>query len=130
MPSRIPCLKCHTLTTLGSYCEKHKIVSGGVLGTFRKAVLARAGGRCEWTEDAVRCPITTASPTSGGRSPVEAHHRVKRLEGGANDATNGVALCRPHHLKAELEGLAGHCSNTSAKEGDGEALFSVIGLNS
>lgn len=129
MPSLLCCLTCGALCK-GSYCAKHKGVSGGVLGTFRKSVLARAGHRCEYVDDnGQRCAITTHSPPTSGRSPVEAHHRVKRLEGGSNQAMNGVLLCRPHHLIVEREGLGGHYCKYSERE-DEEAVFWIGGPDS
>lgn len=59
---------------------------------WRDAVLARAGGRCEWVEGGVRCP--KAEP--GHR--LVADHIVERRDGGAAlDPANGQALCWSHH---------------------------------
>jgi predicted restriction endonuclease len=58
---------------------------------FRRAVLDRAGHRCEATVDGHRCPATTG---------LEAHHLTPVAAGGTYTPDNGVALCRAHHLTA------------------------------
>jgi 5-methylcytosine-specific restriction endonuclease McrA len=55
------------------------------LRTLRKHVLARAKGKCEFVAG------------TGHDGPVDCHHVVKRSQGGADDASNLVALCRRHH---------------------------------
>lgn len=54
------------------------------LAAFRKAVLERAGYKCE------RCR-KPSHPVYGPR--LEAHHRLARSQGGSNDPSNGAALC-------------------------------------
>jgi hypothetical protein len=60
---------------------------------FRTAVLARAGGRCQYVEPLdhgldpvfhLRCSATT---------DLQAHHSVP----GDDDPATGIALCRTHH---------------------------------
>ena len=57
---------------------------------FRRAVLARAGDRCEYRENVLdpesRCTVT-------GAPDLVAHH----CEPGNADPATGMALCRPHH---------------------------------
>ena len=102
MPSR-PCLTCGALVTTGSYCPRHEPKrenrqtagrgGGSAARTFRSAVLAKAGGQCEWISVGdVRCTATIA---------LEAHHLVPLTNGGTNDPANGRALCRRHHRLAE-----------------------------
>jgi predicted restriction endonuclease len=65
-------------------------------GSVQSAVIANAGGRCQWIGDGVRCSATIAS------GPLEAHHVIPLVpDGGTNDPSNGVALCRRHHRMAE-----------------------------
>ena len=64
---------------------------------FRRAVLACAGGRCQWVEDGRRCEARTG---------LTAHHLVALVAGGIQDPSNGVLLCRPHHERAEAAGWA------------------------
>jgi 5-methylcytosine-specific restriction endonuclease McrA len=92
---RRPCLGCGRLIASGSRCRrctpKRKRATPG-RGTgwtaekFRRAVLARTGGRCA---------------VCGSSEGVEAHHRRPLADGGGNDPANGVALCRRHHREAE-----------------------------
>lgn len=64
--------------------EQHK--------TWRKAVLARAGYRCEHVERGRRCE--KAAP----RHRMFADHIVERRDGGAPlDPSNGQCLCGAHH---------------------------------
>lgn len=58
------------------------------LEAFRRAVLARAGGRCE------RCG---AQPGSRPLERLEAHHLLPRARGGSDDPSNGAALCGACH---------------------------------
>jgi len=59
--------------------------------TWRAAVLARAGYRCEWTEDGKRC--LTAAPLR-----LIADHIKERKDGGsALDPANGQCLCVKHN---------------------------------
>ncbi|RWF66858.1 HNH endonuclease signature motif containing protein [Mesorhizobium sp.] len=59
---------------------------------WRKAVLARAGYRCEWVEAGKRC--TKASP----QHRMFADHIVERRDGGNPlDPANGNCLCGSHH---------------------------------
>ncbi len=60
--------------------------------TWREAVVARAGRRCEWLEHGVRCE--RAAPAHR----LFADHIVERKDGGAPlDVTNGQCLCASHH---------------------------------
>lgn len=101
MPSR-PCLTCGALTRSGSYCARHtpkrnsrQTPGRGSGRTFREAVLAAAGYRCQAIEQGRRCPVTDPRR-------LEAHHVVAIVAGGRDDpATNGVCLCRRHHRLAE-----------------------------
>lgn len=61
---------------------------------LRRALLVRAGGRCEWVEDGRRCSATT---------DLRAAHRVplRHFDAGdprAYDIQNGRLLCREHDL--------------------------------
>jgi hypothetical protein len=57
---------------------------------WRAAVIARAGGRCEWREGGVRCG------RAEGR--MFADHIVELADGGAPlDLGNGQCLCGSHH---------------------------------
>jgi hypothetical protein len=51
---------------------------------FRTAVLAAAGGCCQYAG----CPVTTE---------LQAHH----TQAGNDDPTTGLALCRVHHRMAD-----------------------------
>jgi 5-methylcytosine-specific restriction enzyme A len=60
---------------------------------WRVAVKERAGYRCEWIEDGVRCEASQANGNA-----VLADHIVERQDGGALfDPSNGRCLCYPHH---------------------------------
>jgi hypothetical protein len=59
---------------------------------FRKDVLANAGYRCQWVENGTQCTVT---------DPLEAAHRVGYADGGSDGPTNGLALCKPHHIAFE-----------------------------
>jgi hypothetical protein len=96
MPQR-PCIRCGRLSPLGVDCPRcgpsrqtKGRGSGWDASSFRAAVLARAGGRCEHGRGAGdRCAATEG---------LEAHHRDDLVAGGSNDPkANGVALCRVHH---------------------------------
>jgi predicted restriction endonuclease len=88
------CLSCGVLVRGGqSYCRRcdpatrryrEKRGSGWAQSRFRAQVLKRAGGRC------AVCGTTVG---------VEAHHRVPVSTGGSHDPSNGVALCRLHHVR-------------------------------
>ncbi len=91
MPWR-PCLNCGQLVkTPASYCchcdpspdrYREKRGSGWAQGSFRQAVLANAGHRCQ------RC---------GNTRNLEAHHVTPVAEGGSHHPDNGRALCRDCH---------------------------------
>jgi 5-methylcytosine-specific restriction enzyme A len=68
--------------------------------SWRDLVIARAGGRCEWTENGIRC---SRCVESGDR--IYADHIIERSDGGAVfDPANGQALCPSHHgLKTARE---------------------------
>lgn len=51
---------------------------------FREVLMARADGRCEFTEDGARCIETRG---------LQAHH----TEPGNDDPATGLLLCRTHH---------------------------------
>ena len=61
---------------------------------FRQIVCDRAGWRCEWIEDGIRC---------GRRAPEHrmiADHIVERADGGAlYDPANGCCLCTEHNTR-------------------------------
>lgn len=64
----------------------------------RQRILARAGGRCEWVTDGVRC----ANPGT------IADHIVPHAEGGTDHESNGQALCPAHHdAKTRVEQARG-----------------------
>jgi 5-methylcytosine-specific restriction protein A len=76
---------------------------------WRRAVLDRAGWRCEWIEDGKRCE---ASAATGDR--MFADHVVERADGGALlDPANGCVLCGSHHVRktnrarAQRHGMGG-----------------------
>jgi 5-methylcytosine-specific restriction enzyme A len=59
---------------------------------FRDAVIARAGGRCEWVENGMRCD--KAAP----QHRMFADHKVEVQDDGAKfDPANGQCLCGKHH---------------------------------
>ena len=98
-----PCLRCGTLIGgSGSYCSQHRPRrpsrqtagrgGGWAASKFRKAVLARAGYRCEAMVGGLRCEVLEG---------LEAHHWRALANGGSNDPSNGVCLCRKHHRLAE-----------------------------
>lgn len=59
---------------------------------WRKAVMERAGYRCQWVEHGQRC--TKAAPDR-----LIADHIIERKDGGAlYDPANGQALCDSHHV--------------------------------
>jgi hypothetical protein len=94
------CLACGKLIPrkAGAYCQAHVPVSrtarargsGAARERFRREVLAAAGGRCQAVEHGVRCIATDG---------LEAHHLRPLKDGGSNDPSNGVALCRSHHAR-------------------------------
>jgi predicted restriction endonuclease len=100
VPFLRPCIEpgCPALIREGSRCRKHRLKqkprkrrrsaargSGGIAEKFRRAVLAKTGGRCA---------------VCGSTDSVEAHHVVPLASGGSNHPANGIALCRKHHLAA------------------------------
>jgi 5-methylcytosine-specific restriction endonuclease McrA len=104
MPLR-PCLVCGALGP-ESYCRAHRPTSrtrqtpnrggGATARAFREAVLARDGYRCAAIEEGERCTVTDTRL-------LEVHHVVPLANGGSNDPTNGVTLCRSHHQTVEKE---------------------------
>jgi hypothetical protein len=61
---------------------------------WRSAVIARAGGRCEWITNGIRCE--KAEPTHR----MYADHIDERSDGGARyDTRNGRCLCAVHHTR-------------------------------
>jgi hypothetical protein len=99
---RRPCLTCGVLIPRGSYCGQHDPrrlkaptpgrESGAAQATSRRAVLERAGGRCEAASYGVRCTATL---------DLQAHHRTPLRESRSTDPAGGVALCRRHHALVE-----------------------------
>jgi hypothetical protein len=95
-----PCLRCGALSTRGSYCRLHAPSyskrnpargNGWDATKFRRAVLMRAGYRCEAVENGVRCEVR-------GPGNLQAHHVAKITEGGdPHDPRGGRALCHRHH---------------------------------
>lgn len=64
---------------------------------WRKAVLERAGYRCQWMDGARRCD--KAAP----HHRMFADHIVERKDGGvALDPRNGQCLCGSHHTQKTL----------------------------
>lgn len=62
---------------------------------WREAVCERAGWRCQWVENGVRC---TRSREGGHR--MVADHVVERADGGAAlDPANGQCLCVAHNTR-------------------------------
>jgi 5-methylcytosine-specific restriction enzyme A len=60
---------------------------------WRLIVCRRAGWRCEWIEQGLRCPKSAAN---GDR--MTADHIVERRDGGAlHDPANGQCLCVAHN---------------------------------
>jgi hypothetical protein len=61
---------------------------------WRLIVIDRAGGRCEWVENGIRC--------NSDRNVV-ADHIIERADGGAHyDPANGQCLCTSHNTKKGL----------------------------
>jgi predicted restriction endonuclease len=58
---------------------------------FRKAVLAAAGGRCQFIDPDTgeRCPESTN---------LKACHLRRYIDGGSDDPSNGCCLCHTHHV--------------------------------
>ncbi len=89
----------------GSYCPSHEPKrpsrqtpgrgGGGAATRFGRAVLARAGHRCEVIIGGVRCTATMN---------LEAHHVVDLVDGGGSDPDNGRAVCRRHRRLLEKRG--------------------------
>jgi hypothetical protein len=64
--------------------------------TVREAARRRAGDRCQWMSDGVRCPVV---------HDVEVHHREPLREGSDPfDQWGLVVLCHEHHAAAERLG--------------------------
>lgn len=99
-----PCLTCGALTDGASYCRAHGANASSTRQTpgrtrpaeFRAAVLRNAGYQCQAVVAGERCPVT-------GAALLQAHHVDSLRRGGANDPSNGVALCRRHHELTEGE---------------------------
>lgn len=69
---------------------------------FREVVLKRAGYRCQWVEDGVRC---TRSEANGDR--LIADHMRERADGGAPfDPDNGQCLCVQHNTLKGVQARA------------------------
>ena len=67
---------------------------------WRKAVLDRAGYRCEAVEGGARCTVRAPSR-------LFADHRDERKDGGARyDVANGQCLCGRHHTIKTVEARA------------------------
>lgn len=97
--------KCGRLIAHGSYCNVCKPEGGTwskgrdrtAQARFRRGLMARAGGRCEWvhsvddpdggTRWVVRCDVTT---------DLRACHVVPLRDGGSYELSNGVLLCKTH----------------------------------
>jgi len=85
-----PCLTCGVLIRSGSYRRAHRPSrqtpgrgSGARAAAFRRATLAKTGGRCA---------------LCGSTDRVEAHHVIDLRDGGLDDAeANGQPLCFAHH---------------------------------
>lgn len=78
---------------------------------FRQIVCDRAGWRCEWTENGVRC---TRSRANGDR--MIADHVIERADGGHPfDPDNGQCLCVQHNT---AKGVRARAARHSA-QGDG-----------
>ncbi|MEP0191235.1 MAG: HNH endonuclease signature motif containing protein [Erythrobacter sp.] len=70
----------------GSYVRNQKV---------RNAVLARAGGKCEYCQEVGFRDIR-------GKSFLEAHHVIALSEQGVDKTTNVIALCPNHHREAHF----------------------------
>jgi 5-methylcytosine-specific restriction enzyme A len=70
---------------------------------WRKLVITRAGGRCEWIEDGRRCKRCEADGVT-----LFADHKIERRDGGAmlDDPHNGMALCGKHHTEKTVRARA------------------------
>ncbi len=97
------CLTCGRLNTGGaSYCARHnperqrKRTTPGRTSTrqagFRDAVLRHANHQCEWVENGIRCQRS---------DHLQAHHLTPLIQTLSFDPADGVALCPPHHARAE-----------------------------
>ncbi len=109
---RRPCLTCSKLSD-GSYCAEHdpnryrKRTTPGrttrAQTTFRRAVLAASGYRCQYVEHGIRCQVT-------GAQNLTAHHLKRLRDVLSYDPADGVALCLPHHREAERRLSAANCA--------------------
>ena len=74
---------------------------------WRSEVLRRAGFRCEWVEDGIRCQISAPSR-------LFADHIIERRDGGDPlDVANGQCLCGSHHARKTLMMRAARISESS-----------------
>jgi predicted restriction endonuclease len=83
---------------LGTDSPRGKIVTGRVFlrdPRIRKAVLKRAGGKCEL------CGKSGFLCSDGSRY-LEAHHIIALADDGPDRMSNVIALCADHHREAHL----------------------------
>lgn len=73
---------------------------------WREAVLRRAGDRCEWIENGVRCERVAQ------KDRLVADHIIERKDGGAlYDTANGQCLCVAHNT---LKGVRARAARLKA----------------
>jgi hypothetical protein len=68
--------------------------TGAGQAAFRDAVLAAAEYYCHAVENGIRCDVTNPAL-------LEAHNLNRLRDGGGNDQSNGVCVCRHHHRLVE-----------------------------
>lgn len=78
---------------LGSYIRDIKV---------RKAVLARADGKCEYGSTQANHEKCATFTKRDGTPYLEAHHVIKLSEAGKDKESNVIALCANHHREAHF----------------------------
>lgn len=96
---------CGCLLASGSYCAECNPRKSGAWSKgrdrtaqarFRRGLMARAGGRCEWVE-AVRDNDTHSTMVRcSAITDLRACHITPLSKGGSYEMGNGVLLCRTH----------------------------------
>ncbi len=87
---RLPVLDLRTARPAPKTADRELLT--GDHRAWREAVLQRAGYRCEWHGQGVRCDRTAPMHR------MFADHVVERRDGGAAfDVSNGQCLCGSHH---------------------------------
>jgi len=93
LPSRLRLLDTRAVKPVVTVKQADAELLTAAHRAFRQVVCERAGWRCEWVEDGVRC---TRSRARGDR--MVADHVVERADGGsATDPDNGQCLCVRHN---------------------------------